>query len=245
MTDEQLRSGIERTFALIDRIARLIGENSSGEARKLARRERARRRRALKRRLARIGIAIGLISLAAIGVGLFIPIGMFGFFAAVGLAIGVTALLAVWPAEPADTAAIPAHLPNAELVQRFDGLLYRTRPALPSPAQSQIDALSARLPHLSRVLERVDELDPSAQDARRLLATHLPGLIDRYCNVPAAYRGERDGEGLSVDQRLIEGLRAGREALEEISDRLARDNLRALETQGRFIQSRYGAPGED
>jgi hypothetical protein len=58
--------------------------------------------------------------------------------------------------------------------------------------------------------------------------------------VPPAFRQERDGEDKTVDQRLVEGLVAGRVALSEISEQLARADVAALETQGRFIQSRYG-----
>jgi hypothetical protein len=42
-----------------------------------------------------------------------------------------------------------------------------------------------------------------------------------------------------VDERLVEALAAGRVALTEISEKLARADLAAFETQGRFIQSRY------
>ena len=72
------------------------------------------------------------------------------------------------------------------------------------------------------------------------MSVHLPGLVDRYLNVPPEYRAEADGEGLTVDQRLIEGLAAARTALDEISQDLARGDLAAFETQGRFIKSRYG-----
>ena len=72
------------------------------------------------------------------------------------------------------------------------------------------------------------------------MSIHLPSLIDRYERVPPAFRHERDGEDKTVDQRLIEGLAAGRVALTEVSEQLARADVAALETQGRFIQSRYG-----
>ena len=126
------------------------------------------------------------------------------------------------------------------MVQRFDSYLYRTRRALPAPAQAEIDAISAALPALRQTLERVETLDPDAQDARRLMSIHLPGLIDRYAHVPTAFRSEQDGEGKTVDERLIEGLAAGRTALGEISEKLARADVAAFETQGRFIKSRYG-----
>jgi hypothetical protein len=229
---------VERALARFDRVTRALDERD-GASREAARRERQRLNRDLGRRLARVGIAIGIISIATIVIGLIMPIGMFGFLAAVGLAIGVAALLAVMPGESA-VRAPSTDLPNGPMVQRFDSYLYRARAALPAPARAQIDAISARLPSLKATLERVDTLDPKAQDARRLMSIHLPGLIDRYVNVPPEFRKEPDGEGLTVDERLVEGLGAARTALEEISEDLARTDLAAFETQGRFIKSRYG-----
>ncbi len=79
----------------------------------------------------RVGIGIGLVSLGTIVVGLVAPIGMFGFLAAVGLAIGIAAIVAVLPS-PARPAAPPTDLPNGEMVQRFDSYLYRARAVLPA-----------------------------------------------------------------------------------------------------------------
>ena len=230
---------VDQSVATADRVMRQL-EERDGAARDAARRERQRLNADFKRRAARVGVWIGAISLATIVVGLIMPIGMFGFLAAVGVAIGVAALLAFMPGKERSAAPPQADLPNGEMVQRFDSYLYRTRRALPAPAQAELDAICAALPPLRQTLERVDALDPNAQDARRLMSLHLPGLIDRYANVPPAFRSERDGEGKTVDERLIEGLAAGRSALTEISEKLARDDVRALETHGRFIESRYG-----
>jgi hypothetical protein len=235
---------VERAIARFDRITRQIDERG-GPVRDAAKRERQRLNADLAGRFKRIGIGIGLISLATIIIGLVLPIGMFGFLAAVGLAVGVAALLAITPAsEVRALAPPPADLANGEMVQRFDSYLYRSRRALPAPAQGQIDALSAALPALRETIERVPTLDPTAQDARRLMSIHLPGLIDRYDHVPAAFRGEQDGEGKTVDERLVEGLAAGRKALTDISEQLARADMAAFETQGRFITSRYGEDGQ-
>jgi hypothetical protein len=230
---------VESAIARFDRVTRQL-DDRKGPVREAARRERQRLNADLGRRFARVGIALGVVSVVTIAIGLFIPIGMFGFLAAVGLAIGVAALLAVMPSQERSAAAPSADLPNGEMVQRFDSYLYRTRRALPAPAQGEIDAISAALPSLRQTLERVETLDPNAQDARRLMSIHLPGLIERYSRVPTAFRGEQDGEGKTVDERLIEGLAAGRAALAEISQNLARADMAALETQGRFIKSRYG-----
>jgi hypothetical protein len=230
---------VERAIARFERVTRQIDERD-GPTRAAARRERQRLNADLGRRVKRVGVAIGLISILTILLGLVMPIGMFGFLAAVGLAIGIAALLAFTPSAERSAAAPSADLPNGEMVQRFDSYLYRTRRALPAPAQAEIDAISSALPALRQTLDRIETLDPDAQDARRLMSIHLPGLIDRYLHVPAAFRSERDGEDKTVDERLVEGLAAGRAALGEVAEKLARADMAAFETQGRFIQSRYG-----
>ena len=216
-------------------------DERDGAVRDAARRERQRLNADLVGRFARIGVAIGVISLVTIIVGLITPIGMFGFLAAVGLAIGVAALLGFMPSGKgnADGAGQgPAERRRWSSVRFLP--LPRSGPPCPRP-HARKSTLSARiLPSLKQTLERVNDLDPDAQDARRLMSMHLPGLIDRYVNVPPAYRGQKDGEDVTVDERLVEGLAAGREALTEVSEKLARTDVAAFETQGRFIKSRYG-----
>lgn len=236
---ERTSQKVDRSIDRANQVMRRADERS-GAVRAAAQRERQRLNRDFGHRLARIGVAIGAISLATIVIGLILPIGMFGFLAAVGLAIGIVAFLAFMPSAERTAAAPPADLPNGEMVQRFDSYLYRSRALLPAPAQAEVDALSSVLPSLKQTLERVETLDPNAQDARRLMSMHLPGLIDRYAHVPPAYRGEPDGEGKSADERLIEALAASRAALDDISQKLARADMAAFETQGRFIESRYG-----
>ncbi len=240
MTD--VTEKVERAIARFERVARHIDERD-GPVRAAARRERQRVNADLARRVKRVGVAIALISLITIVIGLIMPIGMFGFLAAVGLAVGIAALLAFAPSQERRAAAPTSDLANGEMVQRFDSYLYRTRSALPAPAQAQIDAISQILPSLRQTLERKDTFDPDAQDARRLMSLHMPGLVDRYLNVPAPFRSEQDGEGKTVDERLVEGLAAGRNALAEIAEKLARADMAAFETQGRFIKSRYGDDG--
>src|SRR4051795_725562 len=163
---------VERAIARFERVTQQLDQRK-GPARDAAQRERQRVNADLGRRVKRVGVAIGVISLVTIAIGLFIPIGMFGFLAAVGLAIGVAALLALAPSAQRSVAPPSADLPNGEMVQRFDSYLYRTRRALPAPAQGEIDAISSVLPGLRQTLERVDMLDPDAQDSRRLMSIHL------------------------------------------------------------------------
>jgi len=229
----------DKVIARADRVMQQLDERD-GAVRDAARRERQRLNASVIQRLTRVGVAIGVISLLTIIIGLIQPIGMFGFLAAIGIAIGIAALLGFMPSGKGEAVAPPADLPNGTMVQRFDSYLYRQRAALPPPARAEIDAISRILPSLKQTLERVPDLDPDAQDARRLMSKHLPGLIDRYVNVPPAYRGQKDGEDVTVDERLVEGLAAGRAALSEVSEKLAKTDVAAFETQGRFIKSRYG-----
>lgn len=214
-------------------------DERDGAVREAARRERERLNSGLVRGVMRVGIGIGIASLAIIVARFFVPVGLLGFLAAIGLAIGVAALLLFSGTRPVAAPNVTPDLANGQMVQRFDSYLFRARRALPAPAQAEIDLLSAQLPSLRETLERIPDLDPNAQDARRLMSVHLPNLIDRYLHVPNAFRGQLDGEGVSVDQRLVEALAAGRAALGDITANLARNDLAAFETQGRFIQSRY------
>ncbi|WP_118856903.1 hypothetical protein [Sphingomonas mesophila] len=231
---------VDRTIARFDRITTQL-DRRDGAVRAAATRERARLNAGLARTAKRVAIAVGMISLVTIIVGLLLPggIGMFGFLAAVGIAIGAAALIGFGGVRSPELPTVPADLPNAAMVQRFDSYIYRTRALLPAPAQAEVDAMSAMLPTLRQTLERVPDLHPNAQDARRLMAKHLPGLVDSYAQVPASYRARVEDDGKSADDRLVEALAASRQALADIEAKLARDHLDAFETQGRFIEHRY------
>ena len=235
---------VERAIARFDRVTRQLDQRG-GPAQEAARRERQRLNSGLSRTAVRVAVACGVIWLATIIFGLAVrPIEMFGFVGALIATVVVAGVLIARGGRQAMAPPAPStDLPNGTMVDRFDSYLYRVRPALPAPAQAQLDAISGVLPSLKQTLERVETLDPQAQDARRLMSVHLPGLIDRYSDVPKAYRQEQDGEGKTVDQRLVESLAAARGALTEVSEQLARGDLAAFETQGRFIKSRYGEQG--
>lgn len=223
-----------------DDVMTRVGSRDSA-ARAAARRERQRLNAGLGKTLKRVALVIAAVWLATMIIGFVAPIGLFGLIAAVAIGLAlVGGVMLTSRAAPA-TPALPApDLPSAQLVDRLDSYLYRARPALPAPAQAEIDRMLSALPTLKPTLERVGTMDPAVQDARRLMGSHLPNLIDRYLNVPSAYRGEAGGDDLSVDDRLVEALRAGRQALDDVGRQLAKGDVAAFETQGRFIESRYG-----
>jgi hypothetical protein len=230
---------VTKALARFDRVMAVVDEKQGP----VATQARLQRQRTIKRYgKAGRNAALGLlaISIGAIGVGLVTPIGLFGFLAAVLLAVAIAGLLFVWGVREEPITAVRTDLPNGEMVQRFGSFLYQNRRALPAPAQEVVDQINSSLGTLKQTLERTDPIDPDAQDARRLMSIHLPGLIDRYAKVPPAYRNETDGEGKTIDQRLVEGLSATRTALGEVSERLAKRDVDAFSTQGRFIESKYG-----
>jgi hypothetical protein len=234
---------VEQAIARFERVTQQLDQRD-GPARAAARRERERLNAGLGRTAVKVAGALLLIWLATLIIGFVRPIGIFGFFAALVATVVVGGVMLARGGRQAVSAPPPStDLPNGPMVDRFDSYIVRVRSALPPPAQAQIDSISAILPPLKQCLERVDTLDPRAQDARRLMSVHLPGLVERYANVPQAYRSEKDGEGKTVDERLIESLAAARTALGEVSEQLARSDLAAFETQGRFIKSRYGEQG--
>ena len=244
----ELTDKVERSIARFERVDPSRSTNATGRPAPRRGRERAARLNCRARtdlstsccmRSSRSG-------LATVVIGLVKPIGIFGFLAAAahfrdshrrGLPHRARRT-------PSDRYARrhPRILPNGPMVDRFDSYVFRVRRSLAQrPRKRELDAISQLLPSLKQTLGRLDTLDPSAQDARRLMSIHLPGLIDRYQRVPPAYRQESDGEGKTVDQRLVEGLAAGRAALAEVAEQLARADVAALETQGRIHRDpRYG-----
>ena len=233
---------VDQAIARFDEVMGRI--DRSGVAREAQRRLQSRRIADLRAKLGNIGMAIGVLIAATLVFGFVVgPIGITGLFVVAALMFLAVLVFSVWPGESAPVVDYKEDMPNKAVVQRLDSLLVRKRAALPAPAASRLDAISAQLPLLENRLAETQLLDPLAQDARRLMGKHLPELIERYERVPAAYRNERDGEGMTVDQRLIAGLDAAKGALDDLGRKLAHEDLTAFETQGRFIESRYKDDG--
>lgn len=237
-TSRQVSQAIARFDEVMGRIDR------GAAARDAAARQVTRGALAIGRKVANIAIASAVILTGAVVAGLILNgIGLTGLFIVFSLILLSVLTFSMWPGER-PIVEYKEDMPNHAVVQRLGGLLDRKRAALPAPAARTIDAIHRQLPLLESRLGETNQLDPLAQDARRLMGKHLPELIERYERVPDAYRSERDGEGLTVDQRLVQGLDAARTALDDLGRRLAREDLNAFETQGRFIESRYRDGGE-
>jgi hypothetical protein len=226
---------IARFDSELDRIGRLAATRAAEGAGFPA----PRRGTGWARKIAGAAIAIGIVMIATTIIGVIVNgIGLGGFGLSL-LAMAAVAAFFLMPRREKPIVDYKEDMPNQAVVQRLDTLLVRKRAALPAPAASRIDAISRQLPLLENRLAQTELLDPLAQDARRLMGKHLPELIERYERVPAEYRRERDGEGLTVDERLVQGLDAARTALDDLGRKLAHEDMAAFETQGRFIESRY------
>jgi hypothetical protein len=231
-TSRQVDNAIARFDEVMGRIDR------GGAAQAARRREMARGVASVARRVSNIGMALGALIVATLVFGFFQPIGINGIFIVTALMLLSIILFSLWPGEK-PIVDYKEDMPNKAVVQRLDSLLARRRGDLPSAATRSVDAISRQLPLLENRLAETNILDPLAQDARRLMGKHLPELIERYERVPAQYRAERDAEGKSVDDRLVAGLDAAKTALDDLGRKLAREDVNAFETQGRFIESRY------
>ncbi len=227
----------------LTRFDEVMGRIDRRRASRAAQRRETRRQASIVLGKARnVGIALAVVLAGAVAAGILLNgIGITGLFLVAALMFLSLIVFSVWSPGGSDRPVIDYRedMPNQAVVQRLDSLLVKKRAALPAPAATRLDAISAQLPLLESRLGQADTLDPLAQDARRLMGKHLPELIERYEKVPAQYRGERDGEGLTVDQRLVQGLDAAKTALDDLGRKLAHEDLTAFETQGRFIESRY------
>jgi hypothetical protein len=218
--------------------ARLDGHTPSAMARRVRRSAGTVAKRAAMAGAAVVALLIG----AGIFSQIVAPLGAMGFLALVIAGVVLAGLILLRPTEP-KRVEYRDDLPTRTVIQQFESLLARRRTALPAPAARRADAIAAQVPLLESRLSELDPLDPLAQDARRLMGKHVPELIERYERVPAEYRKERDGEGLTVDERLAASLDAAHKALGDIGSRLAEGDRQAFETQGRFIESRYKESG--
>jgi hypothetical protein len=106
---------------------------------------------------------------------------------------------------------------------------------LPLAAYPSFDTLLVHLGDLQACLGSIDPASTIAWDARRLVGSHLPGLVDAYCELPSAAKAE-DPEH---ERTLVDGLATLAKELGELSMEANRQRLMRFETQGRFIESRY------
>lgn len=227
-----------------DQIARSseVLDRTRANSRGASTRSRKRREAEVGRRLLRIAAVDATIIVAAVVVGFFIPLGMFGALAVMALLIAATVLLAMAPVEPEVRAETLPTTPLRTLPLQTEAWLERQRPALPAPAQSLVDAIGVRLETLGPQLTALDDGAPAAQEVRKLVGEQLPGLVKEYARVPEPLR-RVPRNGRTPDEQLADGLKLIEEEIGELSTQLAQGDLDQFATRERFLQIRYRDDG--
>lgn len=217
----------------------------SPEGRAAARRRRERRQAAFRRIARRLVLTSVVILGAALAAGLIIgPIGINGLLAVILAMVLAWAAILMWSRSPEPTPERLATSDLAQLPAQTEDWLEKQRPALPAPAQRQLDALALSLEAIGPQLAALDPRQPEAIEARRLIGDELPELVRGYQRVPPSLRRQPMNGGPSPDKQLAEGLGTIGEEIARMNARLADGDLKALATQNRFLEIKYKGDGE-
>jgi hypothetical protein len=219
---------LARASAVLDRVS---AERRSGSQQQLRIGEAGKR-------LTRIVAADAFILIAAVVIGLIVPLGMFGALAVMALLVATTVILGLMPAGPPPTAERLRETPLRILPAQTGRWLNTQRAALPAPARTLLDGIGVRLETLAPQLATLDEDAPVAAEIRKLVGEQLPEFINGYARVPAPLRGiERNGR--TPDAQLADGLKLIDDEIAEMTANLAQGDLDSLATRERFLQIKY------
>lgn len=128
--------------------------------------------------------------------------------------------------------------PLPQLADKGGLWLEANRPLLPPRSRAIADRLTAGLDQLSPQLTRLDARHPAAHEVRKLIDEHLPALVESYVRIPAPLR-DRPHAGSTPEAQLNEGLTVLAREIETMSGEIARGELDALATRGRYLETRY------
>jgi hypothetical protein len=199
---------------------------------------RKRREREVVKRLGRIAIADSAIIVAALVIGMFVPLGMFGALGVMLLLMLATIAFAMLPVTPEPSPERFHDVPLKALPLQTEAWLERQRPALPAPAATLVDSIGVRLESLAPQLATLDEREPAAAEIRKLVGEQIPELVKGYQRVPEGLRGQARN-GMSPDQQLLDGLKLIDGEIAEMSAQLAQGDLDSLATRQRYLQIKY------
>lgn len=192
----------------------------------------------LGKRLARIAIADAAILVAAVVIGLIIPLGIMGATAVMALLLAATVTLAIWPP---DAPVAPERLRQADiraLPTQTARWLDSQRAALPAPAVAVADRIGVRLDTLGAQLAALHEETAATGEIRRLVGEQLPEFIRDYQRVPRELRGT-PRNGKTPDRQLTDGLELIDREIGQMSEELAQGDLDSLATRGRYLEIKY------
>ena len=209
------------------------------------RRLRQLRRQHRLRRLRRATLAAAAIFVAAMLAGFFIGgLGPDGMLMTIFAMLAAFILLAIFPRMVPPSATDLREADLSGLTGQTEAWLEAQRRLLPARVQPQVDRIGTGLEQLSLQRPRLDAREPAAMEVRKLLGEHLPTLVQSYTHIPATLRGESHA-GSTPDAQLASGLEIVAREIETMTRQIARGELDALATRGRFLESRYSQGDQD
>ncbi|MCP3731905.1 hypothetical protein M9978_15880 [Sphingomonas sp. MG17] len=232
-------SEIDREIARADAVLNRSRERYTT----LSARAKRRREGEIVRRVGRIAAAAGVILVAAMIIGWFIPLGMGGALTVMALLIAATLFFGMMPGSAEVEPEKFGEAPLAAVPLRTEEWLDRQRPTLPGTAMPLLDSIGTKLDVLAGQLKTLNEGEPAAAEVRKLVGEQLPELIKGYQRVPANLRGQ-ERYGQSPDKQLVEGLALIDQEIAQMSAQLAQGDLDALATRGRYLQVKYRGDDE-
>lgn len=210
----------------------------SKATREAERRARQRAMGDLGRRVGRAAALTGASGAGVLGYGLAVaPVGATGLIAAGAATLVAAGAALFWPSRRPQGSAALTMVGLGTLTLEAEDWLLRQRNLLPGRAAPSIDAILTELHDMQPYLARLDPNAPLAGEARRLIGEHLPRLVNSYLGVPASARDANP----EIAKRLIGGLGIVSTELKRLCAELSRDEMLNFETQGRFLETRYGA----
>jgi len=223
---------------VVFRSQEVLDRTRAGYGGAVATRSRKRREAEIVTRVGRVLAADAAIIVAAVAIGLFVPLGMFGALAVMALLIAATLVFALMPATRTPAPERLGQVPLKALPRQTEAWLDAQRPALPAPALTLLDTIGTRLETLAPQLATLNENEPAAAEVRKLVGEQLPELIKGYSRVPEPLR-TTPRNGRTPDQQLVDGLRTIEAEIGEMSQQLAQGDLDQLSTRERYLQIRY------
>lgn len=206
---------------------------------------RQRATQAIGKRLTRIALADAAILVAAVVIGMIVPLGIMGALLVMALLVAATVTLAVWPStvEAAPPREKLRTVDLKVLPAQTTRWLAAQRALLPLEARGVADRIATRLAVLSPQLGKVDPETEVAHDLRRLIGDQLPAFVNDYAQVPPTLRNQ-PRNGKTPDAELVDGLTLIEREIAEMTERLAQGDLDSLATRGRYLEMKYKGDGD-
>ncbi|MDB5686921.1 MAG: hypothetical protein JWR77_1510 [Rhizorhabdus sp.] len=153
-------------------------------------------------------------------------------------AAGFLAMQIGLPARAPDLAALSV----ADLPDGLRRLARKLAPALPPAASAHLDNILSAVDAIEPRLREADPVALSMIPVRQIMGDYIPTTLTTYAALPARVRTRsRAGDGRTPEAQVTEQLGLLEQQMDQLVDNLSRGDLTALETQGRFLDTKFRA----